>query len=72
MKLEWMSAMKSVPIDWLLGADNPPVRFFTMSDLLEYKSSDSELIQARESLGKYRVTQPILNKQNPDGSWESR
>ena len=72
MTREWMSAMKSVPTNWLLETDNPPVRFFTMKDLLEYKSTDSELVQAREILGKYRVTQTMLGKQNPDGSWESK
>jgi hypothetical protein len=72
MTREWMSALKSVPIDWLLESGNPPVRFFTMRNLLEYKSSDSDLIQVRETLGNYKVTQTILNNQNPDGSWESK
>ncbi|MFW9964929.1 MAG: hypothetical protein ACFFCX_15270 [Candidatus Sifarchaeia archaeon] len=71
MTREWMSALKSVPIDWLLESDNPPVRFFTMRDLLEYKSNDSELIQAQETLGEYKVTQTILGKQKPNGFWES-
>lgn len=72
MTCEWMSALKSVPIDWLLESDNPSVRFFTMRDLLEYKSSDSDLIQARETLGNYKVTQKLLSKQSSNGSWESK
>nr|KXH72187.1 MAG: hypothetical protein AM325_01560 [Candidatus Thorarchaeota archaeon SMTZ1-45] len=72
MTSDWMSALKSVPIDWLLEADNQPVRFFTMRDLLEYKSNDSELIEARQNLGRYRVTQNILSKQKPEGFWESK
>ncbi len=72
MKNDWLSALKSVPMDWLLEKDNPPVRFFTMRDLLDYKSSDSELIEARNSLGNYRVTQTILGKQNLEGFWESK
>ena len=72
MTREWMSALKAVPIEWLLESDNPSVEFFTMRDLLEYKSSDSDLIQAKEALGNYKVIQKILSKQSPDGSWESK
>jgi hypothetical protein len=71
MSKEWMSALKMVPIEWLLEDDNPPVRYFTMRDLLEFKGSDSELAEAKKQLSKYKVTQRILNRQNPDGFWES-
>jgi hypothetical protein len=71
MRKDWMAALKTVPIDWLLEEDNPPVRYFAMRDLLKYKDTDSELIEAKKQLSKYEVTQRILNKQNPDGSWES-
>jgi len=67
-----MSSFKAIPIEWLLEDDNPPVKYFTMRDLLEYRKTDSELLEAREELIKYKVTQRILNKQNPDGSWESK
>jgi hypothetical protein len=71
MSKEWMSALQMVPIDWLLEDDNPPVRYFTMRDILEFKGSDSELAEAKKQLINYKVTQRILNRQNPDGSWES-
>ncbi|MBN2230521.1 MAG: hypothetical protein JW779_13115 [Candidatus Thorarchaeota archaeon] len=70
MTREWMSVIDSIPIDWLLESDNPPVRFFTMRELLEYRKNDSELIETKEDLCNYRVTQKILNRQNLDGSWE--
>jgi len=60
-----------IPIDWLLEGNNPPVRYYTMRDLLEYKNTDSDMIETKNQLAKYNVTQRILNKQNPDGSWES-
>jgi hypothetical protein len=67
-----MSSLKTIPMDWLLGDDNPPVKYFTMRDLLDHKSADSELIEAKEQVMNYKVTQGILNRQNPDGSWESK
>jgi hypothetical protein len=67
----WISAIERIPIDWLLEEDNPPVRFFTMRNLLDYRANDSELIAARESIEKYKPVQRILQKQNSDGSWMS-
>ncbi|MFW9976181.1 MAG: prenyltransferase/squalene oxidase repeat-containing protein [Candidatus Thorarchaeota archaeon] len=72
MTSEWMSVLKSIPIDWLLEASNPSVRFLTMRDLLDYRSSDAELIAAREDIVNYKPVQNILKKQNLDGSWISK
>jgi hypothetical protein len=72
VKNDWMSSFKAIPIEWLLGKDNPPVKYFTMRDLLDYKSTDSELLEAREKIIEYKVTQRILDRQDPDGSWESK
>ncbi|MFW9976429.1 MAG: prenyltransferase/squalene oxidase repeat-containing protein, partial [Candidatus Thorarchaeota archaeon] len=71
MSKEWMSALKMLPIDWLLEDNNPPVRYYTMRDLLVYKNTDSDMIETKNQLANYNVTQRILNRQNPDGSWES-
>ncbi len=67
-----MSALKMVPIEWLLEGNNQPVKYFTMRDLLDYRANDSELIAARESIENYKPVQKILQKQNPGGSWMSR
>jgi hypothetical protein len=72
MTSEWISSIKANPIDWLLEEDNPPVKYFTMRDLLDYKNRDSELIEAKKQLINYKITQRILDRQNPDGSWESK
>ena len=66
-----MSVLEKFPKEWLLEEDNPPVRFFTMRDLLDYRADDSELIAAKEAIINYRPIQQILKKQNPDGSWMS-
>jgi hypothetical protein len=71
MTREWMSVFKVIPMEWLLDSNNPPVRYFAMRDLLDYKSNDSELMEAKNNLVRYEVTQRILSKQSSDGSWES-
>lgn len=72
MSVDWMTTIRSIPLDWLLQDNNPPVRYFTMRDLLDYGSSDSELINAKDQVINYSVTQRILDRQNQDGSWESK
>lgn len=72
MTRDLISALGPVPLDWLLESSNPPVRFFTMRDLLDYRANDTELITAKEAVIDYRPVQQILKKQNPDGSWMSR
>jgi hypothetical protein len=32
---DWKSVLKADPVDWLLEKDNPSVRYFTLSQLLD-------------------------------------
>ncbi len=47
-------------IDWLLGDDNPPVRYLTLRHLLHKPETDAEVKRARSRLMEYKVTQGIL------------
>jgi hypothetical protein len=47
-------------IQWLLGADNPPVRYLTLVHLLERDPESSEVGDAKSHLMDYEVTQEIL------------
>ncbi len=70
MTIDWMSAIESVPLDWLLEEDNPPVKYFTMRDLLDCTEKDSELIQVKERIESYKPIQKIFDRQNTEGYWE--
>jgi hypothetical protein len=37
---DWKSVLKAAPVDWLLETDNPSVRYFTLSQILD-KPQDS-------------------------------
>jgi hypothetical protein len=57
------------PIDWLLGEDNPSVRFFTLTELLERPLDDLEVIATRQAIMATGPVPAILAGQHPDGYW---
>jgi hypothetical protein len=65
----WKSLLNSDPVDWLLEDDNPSVKYFTLIDLLEKSSEDSELIESKKQIMEIGVVPKILEKQNPGGYW---
>jgi len=47
-------------MQWLLGEDNPPVRYLTLLHLLKRSPESSEVRRAKSQLMEYEVTQEIL------------
>ncbi|MFB0533707.1 MAG: nitrogen fixation protein NifH [Anaerolineae bacterium] len=66
---DWMSLLETDPIPWLLGEDNPSVRYFTLTDLLEPPLSNAEVRQAKAAIMASEPVQKILDAQYPDGYW---
>jgi len=58
--------------DWLLEPSQPAVRHRTLLDLLEFSSESREVQSARASIPKVGWVHDVLDKQNPDGYWDSR
>lgn len=56
-------------LDWLLDAENPSVRFFALSELLQKPLSDPEVLAARSAIMTQGLVPRILSAQNDDGSW---
>ena len=65
----WMSVLKSDPIDWLLEENNPSVRFFALTELLDKPFSDKEVKATKENIMKIGTVPKILSKQNDKGYW---
>ena len=55
---------KDQVLEWLLEPDNPPVRYLTLTNLLDKPMSDKEVRATKTQLKDYEVTQGIL--QNMD------
>jgi hypothetical protein len=59
-------------VDWLLEADQPSVRYFTMVDLLGRKESDAEVRRTRSRIPRTGWAYDQLRAQGPKGFWEPR
>ena len=63
--------LKADPVDWLLELDNPPVRYFTLRDILDYSEKDPEVVQAKKAIRRHEKISRIFRRQKPEGYWES-
>jgi len=68
---DWASVLKADSTDWLLGADNPSVRYFTLTELLERPETETEIISAKSEIMQIGPIPRILGKQNNKGYWET-
>jgi len=67
MKLEQITNDKT--IGWLLEKENPSVRYFTLTKLLNKSESDKEVLEAKDDIMKIGIVPAILDKQNEAGYW---
>ncbi len=58
-------------LDWLLEVNNPSVRYFTLTDLLNKTESDKEVLESRSNIMESRWVTKILASQHADGYWET-
>lgn len=48
LKMTWKSYLKVDNMDWLLEDDNPSVKYFTLTTLLDKKEDDREVRKAKD------------------------
>jgi hypothetical protein len=65
----WKSVLKSDPIDWLLKEENPSVRYFVLTELLDKPFSDKKVKAAKNEIMQVGTVPKILSKQNYKGYW---
>ena len=61
--------LKDDPLPWLLEAENPSVRYWTLVDLLGRPADDPEVQQARAAVMRQPLVQEIFSLQQPGGHW---
>lgn len=59
-------------IDWLLEADEPSVRYRTLTELLDRAADEAEVTSARNAIAESADAQRIFKKMHPDGYWLQR
>jgi hypothetical protein len=68
---DWKSVLKADPVDWLLEKDNPSVRYFALSRILDKPHDSSEVQAAKNEIMVTGVVSKILAKQADEGYWEA-
>lgn len=66
-----MTFMSNV-LEWLLEAENPSVRYRTLTELLDVAADDPQVQQARAHIPNSKPIQKIFAKMHPDGYWLHR
>ena len=57
----------TVPLEWLLEADSPAVRYLALRDLMDRPANDPDLVDARSAAMASEPIAPILAAQHPEG-----
>jgi hypothetical protein len=68
---DWKSELKADPVPWLLGADNPSVRYLTLVDILGQPAGSPEALEAKKAIMTQGPVPRILDKIQPGGYWET-
>lgn len=58
-------------IEWLLNEENPSVRYFTMTKLLEIEDTDPEVIEAKNKIMQIGAVAKIMAHQKENSYWGS-
>ncbi len=69
-KTDWKSILKADPTDWLMEEQNPSVRYFTLTELLDFSPDDALVIKAKRTILTTGPVPVILSKQERGGYWE--
>ncbi len=67
----WKELLKADPTEWLLepDPDNPGVRYFALTDLLERPADDPQVVVAQQAIMETGPVPAILAQQHRDGYW---
>jgi hypothetical protein len=68
---DWKSVLKADPVDWLLEKDNPSVRYFALTQILDKPQNSTEVQEAKKEIMLAGVVPKILAKQYEGGYWEA-
>lgn len=64
--------MKFEALEWLLGEEQPVVRYFALTELLGRVHGDHDAREAHGDIAERGWASEILGRQRPDGRWDSR
>ena len=65
----WQNRLKGDPLPWLLDAENPSVRRWTLVNLLGRPADDAEVQEAGAVIAQQPLVQELFALQRPEGHW---
>lgn len=65
----WQKYLNEDPLPWLLEPENPSVRYWTLTDLLDRPAGDPEVQAARAAVAEQPLVKEIFALQHPEGYW---
>lgn len=68
---KWKTMLKADPMDWLLEPDNPSLRYWTLTDLLDRPEDDPQVAEAKAAVPGSKDVQAIFARQTPAGWWDT-
>jgi len=72
MANDGMMAIPGKVLDWLLEAENPSMRYRSLTELLDVPKDDPEVKKARNAILESKPVMKIFDKMHPDGYWLHR
>ena len=66
---DWKAYLKGDPLPWLLEPENPSVRYWALTDLLDLPDEDLQVRKARDAIGQQPLVRELLTRQQPEGHW---
>ncbi|NLG48642.1 MAG: hypothetical protein GX552_00860 [Chloroflexi bacterium] len=67
--LQWQDRLNGDPLGWLLDAENPSVRYWTLVDLLDRPANDPDVQATRAAIARQPLVQQLFALQQPAGHW---
>ncbi|TET09659.1 MAG: hypothetical protein E3J86_07510 [Candidatus Thorarchaeota archaeon] len=67
--MTWMEFVSSEVVDWLLGPENPSVRFWALQQLEDKPIDDPEVVESQEAVMVSPCVMSILRAQKEEGHW---
>ena len=64
-----MKNLNGDPLPWLLGPENPSVRYWTLVDILDRQAQDPEVQEARAAITRQPFVKELFALQHPEGYW---
>ncbi len=66
---EWKDVLQADPTSWLLEPDNPSVRYWTLTDILDRPADDSEVQDTKVAIAQQPLVQALFASHHPSGHW---